>query len=41
VKGAFRLATRHAESWPHPVIADGKLYLRDQQTLMCYDVKAR
>lgn len=36
--GSFKLATVHAESWPHPVIANGKLYLRDQQTLMCYDI---
>lgn len=28
-------------SWTHPVIAGGKLYLRDQDTLLCYDVKAR
>jgi outer membrane protein assembly factor BamB len=27
------------QSWPHPVIADGKLYLRDQDTLFCYEVK--
>jgi outer membrane protein assembly factor BamB len=26
-------------SWPHPVIANGKLYIRDQQYLFCYDVK--
>ena len=26
-------------SWPHPVVADGKLYLRDQDLLLCYDVK--
>lgn len=24
--------------WTHPVIADGKLYLRDQNLLYCYDV---
>lgn len=36
--GSFRLATNHDKSWPHPVIVDGKLYLRDQQTLMCYDI---
>jgi outer membrane protein assembly factor BamB len=29
------------ESWPHPVIAGGKLYLRDQDLLLCYDVKAK
>jgi outer membrane protein assembly factor BamB len=28
-------------SWPHPVIAGGKLYLRDQDVLLCYDVKAK
>jgi outer membrane protein assembly factor BamB len=26
-------------SWPHPVIANGKLYLRDQDVLLCYDIK--
>jgi outer membrane protein assembly factor BamB len=29
------------ESWTHPVISDGKLYLRDQDVLLCYDVKAK
>ena len=28
-------------AWPHPVIANGKLYLRDQDVLLCYDVKAK
>lgn len=28
-------------SWPHPVIAGGKLYLRDQDLLLCYDIKAK
>jgi outer membrane protein assembly factor BamB len=28
-------------SWPHPVIANGKLYIRDQQYLFCYDVKQK
>lgn len=28
-------------SWPHPVIANGKLYLRDMDVLLCYDVKAK
>ncbi len=26
-------------AWPHPIIANGKLYLRDQDWLLCYDVK--
>lgn len=25
-------------AWPHPVIANGKLYLRDQDVLLCYDI---
>jgi len=28
-------------SWAHPVIAGGKLYLRDQDLLLCYDIKAK
>ena len=27
-------------AWAHPVIANGKLYVRDQDLLLCYDVKA-
>ena len=27
-------------AWAHPVIANGKLYIRDQEALFCYDVKA-
>lgn len=27
--------------WTHPVVANGKLYLRDQDLIFCYDVKAR
>jgi outer membrane protein assembly factor BamB len=26
-------------SWPHPVIANGRLYLRDQDVLLSYDVR--
>lgn len=29
------------DAWPHPVIANGKLYLRDQDLLLCYDVKKK
>jgi len=28
-----------APSWPHPVVADGRLYLRDQDKLLVYDVR--
>jgi alcohol dehydrogenase (cytochrome c) len=28
-------------AWAHPIIANGKLYIRDQGLLLCYDVKAK
>jgi outer membrane protein assembly factor BamB len=28
-------------SWPHPVVAGGKLFLRDQDVLLCYEVKEK
>jgi outer membrane protein assembly factor BamB len=28
-------------SWPHPVVTGGRMYLRDQDVLQCYDVKAK
>lgn len=44
VVSSFKLPTAdqqsHPQSWPHPVIANGKLYLRDQTVMYCYDVKA-
>ncbi len=27
--------------WVHPVIADGRLYLRDQDLLFCFDIRAK
>ena len=29
-----------AGAWPHPVIADGRLYLRDIGVLWAYDIRA-
>ena len=29
------------KSWAHPVVCDGKLYLRHAQYLYCYDVKEK
>ena len=26
--------------WTHPVVANGKLFLRDEDLIFCYDVKA-
>ena len=28
-------------AWAHPIIANGKLYIRDQGLLLCYDVKGK
>jgi outer membrane protein assembly factor BamB len=30
-----------APAWSHPVIANGKMYIRDQDSLYCYDIKAK
>jgi outer membrane protein assembly factor BamB len=41
-RGRFEQPDRsRPKAWPHPVIANGKLYLRDQDVLLCYDVKAK
>jgi outer membrane protein assembly factor BamB len=40
--GRFQfVAGRKNDVWAHPVIANGRLYLRYNETLHCYDVKAR
>jgi len=40
--GRFNQPDRSSQnSWAHPVVADGKLYLRDQDVLLCYNVKAK
>lgn len=39
VKGKFDVKTKDGPGWPHPVVSDGKLYLRDQTHLHCYDIK--
>ncbi len=31
----------HPQSWPHPVVVNGRLYVRDQSVMYCYDVKAK
>jgi outer membrane protein assembly factor BamB len=40
VKGEFRMAdARENDAWAHPVIHQGRLYLRYHETLFCYDIK--
>lgn len=44
-KGRFKLDPQTTQRkprgkiWTHPVVADGKLFLRDQELLFCFDVK--
>ncbi|MFO1499827.1 MAG: PQQ-binding-like beta-propeller repeat protein [Verrucomicrobiota bacterium] len=41
-RGRFDQPDRSEQpAWPHPVIANGKLFLRDQDVLLCYDLKAK
>ena len=38
----FTQADRSGDpAWPHPVVTGGRLYLRDQDALLCYDLKAK
>jgi outer membrane protein assembly factor BamB len=40
-KGVFTLPDVKNPSWSHPVVLDGKLYLREQDALNVYDVKRK
>ena len=41
VAGRFRLVPgRKSDAWTHPVILNGRLYLRYHDTLFCYNVRA-
>jgi outer membrane protein assembly factor BamB len=41
-KGSFKVpGSGRADSWSHPVVIGGKLYVREDTTLHCYDVKAK
>ena len=41
INGQFKLPVSDGPGWPHPVILDGNLYLRQNDALLCYDIKAR
>jgi outer membrane protein assembly factor BamB len=38
-RGRFEPPKGSGPAWPHPVLANGKLYLRHAELLLCYDVK--
>lgn len=41
-RGRFNQPDRTKEqAWTHPVVANGKMYIRDQDVLLCYDLKAK
>jgi outer membrane protein assembly factor BamB len=39
--GRFTPPRTGKPAWPHPVLANGKMLIRDQQNLYCYDVKRK
>lgn len=39
IDGTFKIPNVSKPSWPHPVIADGKLFLHEQDALHCYKLK--
>lgn len=39
-KGSFKIPNASPLNWPYPAISDGKLFLRDQDRLLVYDIKA-
>ena len=39
LNGSFKIGINNGSSWPHPVVAGGRLYLRDQREMICYDVR--
>ena len=40
-KGRFSIPDKGLPSWAHPVVSGGRLYVRNQDTLMVYDIKAK
>lgn len=40
-KGRFRIQQSSLPTWTHPVVAGGRLYLRDQDTIYAYDVREK
>lgn len=40
-KGRFRIQQESLPTWTHPIIAGGRLYLRDQDTIYAYDVREK
>jgi hypothetical protein len=41
LKSTFELKGTGQPGWPYPVIAEGRLYLRDQDLLFAYDIQKK
>jgi outer membrane protein assembly factor BamB len=39
--GRFEIRTGNLPTWSHPVVSGGKLFLRDQDKIYAYDVRAK
>jgi outer membrane protein assembly factor BamB len=40
LKGRFQVGDESAPTWAHPVVAGGRLYIRNQGTVSAYDIRA-
>jgi outer membrane protein assembly factor BamB len=40
-KGRFTIPDKGLPSWAHPVVSGGRLYVRNQDSVMTYDIKAK
>jgi outer membrane protein assembly factor BamB len=40
-RGRFKIEAGSIETWTHPIVAGGRLYLRDQDTIYAYDVRQK
>lgn len=38
---SFKIPGATGDSWPHPVVVGGRLYLREKDDLYCHDVKSK
>lgn len=39
--GKFKLTSHGRQAWAHPIVAGGRMYIRDQESLAVYDVRAK
>lgn len=40
-RGRFQIKAGNLPTWSHPVVSNGRLYLRDQDSIYAYEVKAK